>query len=139
MICQLVAVVFMLSGFTVCRVAVGDPLNGASRRLLRSIAATMKRSKQLSIIRYNAPSEHSLLEIKQSLAQYELVLLRMDSVDKKHQAKLIGSELASLTNSSLVQTLGHTVLLYKPSDSPDSNISTLMQAEFRSIRSGPSI
>lgn len=120
---------------TIGRIILGNSLNGASKRLLRSIAATLKRTKELSTIRCTkAPSAHTLLEIGRSLDMYELVLLRIDDVGKNKQAKLVGSELAALTNSSLVQTLGHTALLYKPSNSPDSVVAAMLQAETRPKR-----
>jgi RNA-binding protein YhbY len=66
---------------------------------------------------------------------YELVLLRIDDVGKNKQAKLVGSELAALTNSSLVQTLGHTALLYKPSNSHrDSVVAAMMHADTKPKR-----
>lgn len=128
----LLAVVIAVAVVTMARIILGDSLNGGSRRLLRSIAATLKRTKELSTIRCTrTPTAHILLEIGQSLDMHELVLLRIDDVDKNKQAKLVGSELAALTNSSLVQTLGHTALLYKPSNSPDSVVAAMLQAETR--------
>lgn len=128
----LLPVVIAVAVVAIARMVVGDSLNGGSRRLLRSIAATLKRTKELSTIRCTrAPTAHTLLEICRSLEMHELVLLRIDDVDKNKQAKLVGSELAVLTNSSLVQTLGHTALLYKPANSPDSVVAAMMQAETR--------
>lgn len=129
----LLLVVIAVAVVTIARMVLGHSLNGASRRLLRSIAATLKRTKELSTIRCTrAPSAHTLLEIGQSLDMYELILLRIDDIDKNKQAKLVGSELAALTNSSLVQALGHTALLYKPSNSRlDSVVAAMMHADTR--------
>jgi len=127
----LLPVLIAVAVVTIGRITLGNSLNGASKRLLRSIAATLKRTKELSTIRCTkAPSAHTLLEIGQSLDMYELVLLRIDDVGKNKQAKLVGSELAALTNSSLVQTLGHTALLYKPSNSHRySVVAAMMHAD----------
>lgn len=88
----------------------------------------MKISKSLNIIPFNSLTEGSVRNIKESLATHELLQLRLNNFDKSQDVKIICSSLADETGSEIVQILGHTVLLFKPTK-PTSAVSLLLQQE----------
>lgn len=103
-------------------------LTGKHNRSLRAIAGRMKLAKTLNTIQLNEVTSQSLSNIDISLASHEMVLLRMLTLDKKSAAKELGLSVAEKTNSTVVQTVGHTVLLYRPTN-PPSAVSRMLQAE----------
>jgi pyrimidine deaminase RibD-like protein/RNA-binding protein YhbY len=57
------------------------------------------------------------------LWQHELVLLRFNSAGiRKKYAKVLGKRMAQDLDACLVQTVGHTCLLFRPSDPPGFNL-----------------
>ena len=64
-----------------------------------------------------APRAAFVEELRSQLDAHELVLVRMPSIGKKREAKLYAeAQLLPMLGDEthLVQTLGHTVLLYAP-------------------------
>ena len=69
--------------------------------------------------------------LEESLIAREMVLLKI-KVDKRKQAKEIGSDIASRSKANLVQSLGHTILLYRTSN-PPKDITAMLSKELSSI------
>jgi RNA-binding protein YhbY len=58
----------------------------------------------------------------------ELVLLRLNkAVEKKKGAKRLGERIAQELDAHVAQTLGHTVLLYRPSVPPVLDLPKLVE------------
>ena len=55
------------------------------------------------------------------LRAHELILLRL-SVDKKSTAKAVGQVVAEQLGAHVAQVVGHTALLYRPSDPPQISL-----------------
>ena len=109
-------------------------ITGAMRRQLRALANRQKKEKQIETINWSGKTVAGLSEeaiaavhlapnwmehIDDVLWREELVLLRLNNaVEKKKSAKLLGERIASELGAHVAQTLGHTVLLYRPGFPP---------------------
>ena len=105
------------------------PLNGKHRRALRSIANRLKKEKLLPIVQFTLKNdiENPLKNINSLLDLKELLVVKIDAEQSK-VAKEVGELVASHTKSEIVQSLGHTVLLFRPH--PTNNIiSKLLESE----------
>ena len=97
-------------------------LDGRDRRLLRACASRSKSEKSMPTLAFAgdgaaAPRAAFVEELRSQLDAHELVLVRMPSIGKKREAKLYAeAQLIPMLGDEthLVQTLGHTVLLYAP-------------------------
>lgn len=132
----------------------GDPpdfstMSGASRRALRSHAGRLKRENAITEVDWTGESvatsrdidantdwealiqslsmDPTWLEtIDRSLWEKELVLLRLGRAAKKKKVvKLLGETIANQLQAHIAQTLGHTVLLYRPGIPPKLDLATL--------------
>ena len=98
-----------------------DGLTGPQKSTLRSIAGRWKQEDIMTSL--EAPSTNNCLEapswleqVDTALWKHELIVLRLNKVcKKKKEAKELGTQIAQkLGHAFVVQTLGHTVLLYRP-------------------------
>ena len=89
-------------------------LTGAQRRALRSHAGRLAAAKQLRYVLISDPAR-SAAEVSEQLKIGELVRCKFN-VTKKKEAKIEAENLAALTGAAVAEVLGHTALLYKPSD-----------------------
>ncbi len=89
-------------------------LSGAQRRALRSHAGRLAAAKQLTYVHVSEPSR-SAAEVEAQLRNVELVRCKF-AVTKKAEAKVCAEALASATGAHVAEVLGHTALLYKPSE-----------------------
>lgn len=123
-------VTLLLLGVLLCPMLSTEALkmNGKHKRCLRAIAGRMKIDKTLNIIPFNSLTEGSIRNIKESLATHELLQLRLNNLDKAQDVKIISASLAEETGSEVVQTVGHTLLLFKPLK-PTSAMSVLLKQE----------
>ena len=126
-------------------------MNGPKRSALRSLAGKLKKeskmqhfdwpsySDSVEIIKddesfdldgviSSLPLDHSWLEIiDKALWESELIVLRLNNaVAKKKGAKLLGERIAAELKAHVAQTVGHTVLLYRPGLPPVLNLDTLI-------------
>lgn len=107
-------------------------LRGFERRALRAIAARLKRDDKLQMLscKFRAESDFTdsyLNNLSDILKANELVQVKC-LVDKKKEAKVLGSLLCKKLDAELAQTVGHSVLLYKRAD-PPMEISKLLAQE----------
>lgn len=125
-------------------------MNGAKRRLLRNIAGRQKQEGTSIEIDWtcsgdsvedvsgdgleeaiqNLELNHVWMErVDEALWKHELLVLRLTrAVKKKKGAKLLGERIASELGATVAQTVGHTVLLYRPSRPPILNFEELMSS-----------
>ena len=123
-----------------------DTINGAKRRILRSIAGRKKNDntiqqldfprdhsisqddKENSDFAKDVPICHRFLErIDAALWDHELVILRLSNVVKKKKgAKIIGERIAEELDAHLAQVIGHTALLYRPGYPPVLDLDALL-------------
>jgi len=123
-----------------------DIINGAKRRILRSIAGRKKNDntiqqldfprdhsisqddKENSDFAKEVPIDHRFLErIDAALWDHELVLLRLRNVVKKKKgAKILGERIAEELDAHLAQVIGHTALLYRPGYPPVLDLDALL-------------
>ena len=92
-----------------------DTLTGKHKRCLRSIAAKLKNENNIAVLQCKQSTVSFRENLNSVLVARELVQIKVH-VDKKKLAKDLGIELAQATNSLLAQTVGHTILLYRPSE-----------------------
>lgn len=120
-------------------------LNGAMRRALRSHAMRKKTDKTLTQVDWNGANvdldkledleakvlalalDPSWLErIDRILWEEEVVSLRLTkAIKKKKGVKYLGERIAKELQAHVAQTVGHTVLLYRPGIPPVLDLATL--------------
>jgi len=122
-------------------------LNGSKRRALRSLAGRQKADNSLNEVMLSGRSGASVMNIGDDLEDavarffldpswleatddqlwnHELLLLRLNNaVNKKKGAKLLGQKIAENLNAHVVQVVGHTALLYRPSIPPRLDVEAL--------------
>ena len=88
-------------------------LTGGQRRTLRSHAGRLAAGRTLVYVNVAEPAR-SRNEVDQQLTSHELVRCKF-AVMKKSEAKVMAAELATLTGAAVAEVLGHTALLYRPS------------------------
>jgi RNA-binding protein YhbY len=109
---------------------------GKDKRALRAIASRLKINKALVTLPVSELSPGSIRNIDDTLTKHEMVMLRFNDVAKKADAKLMGASAAASCNAELVQTVGHTGLLFRRCH-PPSVISNLLKVELEKLaRSG---
>ena len=97
----------------------GSSGSGSIRRFLRSIAARSGgdiAQVQLPINSVSTLSETSgfVVNLKDLLSTRELVKIKT-SMNKKKDVKAISGDIAKISDSEVVQVIGHTILLYRAS------------------------
>ena len=103
-------------------------MKGYERRALRAISNRLKQDLGLVVLQCDeSPSENFMSNLQDVLKSREMVQIRAD-VQKKKEAKELGSKLAEDTCSELVQVLGHTILLYR-SCGPQGVVTKLLADE----------
>ena len=95
-------------------------LSGSQKRALRSHAGRLAASKTLHYVNIGSV-ERSASEVDQQLTAVELLRCKF-AVTKKSEAKEMADELAEATGSTVAEVLGHTALLYRPSEKRLINI-----------------
>jgi len=88
------------------------------RVALRATANKLKIDKKLHTIPFTNITPNSIQNVRDSLCGHELVLLRLNALEKKADAQEIGDYICTETNSELIQVIGHTLLLYKAGKPP---------------------
>ncbi|KAL3932787.1 MAG: hypothetical protein SGPRY_000559 [Prymnesium sp.] len=95
---------------------IGDALTGKQKRQLRAVAGRLAAAKELRSVIVADPAR-SALEVSKELDMNELVRARFPHVEKKREAAALANELVDLVgDAAIAEVLGHTALLYRPSD-----------------------
>jgi len=125
-------------------------ITGAMRRSLRSHAGRLKSDSSLVQIDWTGSSldtgdddwEASILElpvepswlerVDHDLWKHELLLLRLNKAIKKNKGvKILGARIAEQLQAHVAQTVGHTVLLYRPGIPPVLDLEALGSTSVR--------
>jgi RNA-binding protein YhbY len=64
-----------------------------------------------------ADVQRSAAEVQQQLSSAEIVRCKFSQAQKKAEAKELAIEMAEMTGAAVAEVIGHTALLYRPSDS----------------------
>jgi riboflavin biosynthesis protein RibD len=124
----------------ICKDDIATSLTGAQKRALRALAGRQKTNQKLpKLVWTGASVPNSLVgaeeieiatkelpwqaswmeELDGLLWDHELVILRLNTaVHKKKAARILGERLSAELKAHLVQVVGHTALLYRPSIPP---------------------
>jgi RNA-binding protein len=86
-------------------------LTSAQVRFLRGLAHDLKAILQVG---GKGISESLVAEVENALEQHELIKVKIASEDRETRDAMIG-ELVQRAGAALVQRIGHTAVLYKPS------------------------
>lgn len=89
-------------------------LSEKQKRHLRGLA---HQRKPVVIIGDKGLTAAVLREIDLSLAHHELLKVRINAADRAQRQDLL-TELCNATGASLVQRIGHVVVVYRPSKRP---------------------
>jgi pyrimidine deaminase RibD-like protein/RNA-binding protein YhbY len=118
-------------------------MNGVKRSVVRSLAGRMKNAGTLQQVNWGgekASDEDNVDElplganwmeqVDSLLWDHEMVNLRLSrAVGKKKLAKQLGERIAAELNAHVAQTVGHTVLLYRPGMPPVLDLEALVEEQ----------
>lgn len=90
------------------------PLSNSQRRYLRGLAHHLK---VVVMIGSKGLSETVVKELNRALLDHELVKVKVGATDREARAEMIAT-LAKASKSEVVQSIGHTVCLYR--EHPDN-------------------
>lgn len=89
-------------------------LTGKQKRYLRSIASTQTATFRVG---KEGVSENMIIGIRQGLEANEIVKIKvLDNCTQELNA--VALDLSAGTKSEIVQIIGHTIILYRPSKEP---------------------
>ena len=117
-LCGFQALVLVVIFACCCLSASSLLLTPKLRVSLRSTAGRMKQAKTLQTIPFTGITPTTIQNVKDNLARHELLLLRLNNLEKKSDAAEVAGFLCGETCSELVQIIGHTVLIYKAGNPP---------------------
>lgn len=127
-------------------------MNGAKRRMLRSLAGRMKKDGTITEMQWpqrghsvdlsggdssleelvnSLPLDNRWMEaVDNALWEKELVLLRLNNaVAKKQAAKVLGARVATELGAHVVQVIGHTALCYRPGLPPILDLKKIVDVQ----------
>ena len=89
-------------------------LTGKQKRYLRSLAQTMSATFQVG---KEGVSDNMIIGIRQGLEANEIVKIKVldNCMEELNQVAL---DLSAGTKADIVQIIGHTIILYRPSKKP---------------------
>lgn len=90
-------------------------LTNKQKQHLKGLAHSLKPIVQLGA---NGLTEGVLAEIDNALAHHELIKVKVATSDREMK-KLIIEAIVRETESVKVQTIGHVLVIYKPSEEPN--------------------
>jgi pyrimidine deaminase RibD-like protein/RNA-binding protein YhbY len=131
-----------------------EEITGGMRRALRGLANQLKSQSRLTTVHWsnnnnNSGGKSKIVETEEDIMavtlvpewmehvdsllwNHELVLLRLNTiVKKKKMAQYLGERIAHALQAHLAQTLGHSVLLYRPGQPPVLDLHQLL-ADYKS-------
>lgn len=84
------------------------------KRYLRSLAHALK---PVVTVGESGLSDAVMRELDLSIDHHELIKVRIHAEDREERKKLI-DDLCSKSNSTLIQSIGHLAVIYRPSKKP---------------------
>jgi RNA-binding protein len=80
---------------------------------IRKLKSKVHHLKPVVIVGNNGLTDAVIQEIDLTLNDHELIKIRIHIKDQKEELTKITNEICSKTNSSLIQTIGHIVAIYR--------------------------
>jgi len=99
-----------------------------SKAELKRFRAIGHKLKPNVIVAGKGLSESVVSEIKRSLADHELIKIRVNTDDRKDRDETIAS-IVEQTTSTVIQTIGSVALLYKAAKKPNPKLSNILRSE----------
>jgi RNA-binding protein YhbY len=89
-------------------------LSGKDKRSLRALACNLKADASLCTLQLGGEATSGFyIQLEDSLRAFELVNIRTHTINKKAECKVLADQLAAETDATVVQVVGHTILLYR--------------------------
>lgn len=95
-------------------------------RLLKQYRAIAHKLNPIVTIGANGITDNIKLELDRALNDHELVKIKVNIGDRDDRSAAI-NELAAHCNAEIVQTIGRTATLLRPTDNPDPRKSNLQR------------
>ncbi|MCK4950757.1 MAG: ribosome assembly RNA-binding protein YhbY [Gammaproteobacteria bacterium] len=89
-------------------------ISAQQKRYLRSLAHALK---PVVTVGESGLSDAVMRELNLSIDHHELIKVRIHAEDREERRKLT-DELCSKSNSTLIQSIGHLAVIYRPSKKP---------------------
>lgn len=98
-------------------------LSNSQKKFFRSIGHKLN---PVITIAENGLSETVSLELERALEDHELIKIKLKVGDSQAKKTMI-EEICSLFNTQLVQSIGHTALIYRPAKNANPKLSNLLR------------
>ena len=98
-------------------------LSNSQKKFFRSIGHKLN---PVITIAENGLSETVSLELERALEDHELIKVKLKVGDSKARKNVI-DEMCSIFHAQLVQSIGHTALIYRPAKNTNPKLSNLLR------------
>jgi len=99
-------------------------LTGFEKKYLRGLAHGLRAA---ILIGKEGITDGIVRATDEALSQHELVKMKFNDFKEKDQKEAITGELVARTGGTLVGSIGHTAIIYRPQKAPDKRRITLPQ------------
>lgn len=99
-------------------------MKGSERKQLRAIGHHLS---PVLMIAGSGLSDSVLAEAERALHDHELIKIRISIADRSER-QLLAARLARQLGAELIQTLGHTALLFRANPKPDPRLSNRLRS-----------
>jgi RNA-binding protein len=95
----------------------------ADKKYLRALGHQLK---PVVTVAGNGLTENVIAEVARALGDHELIKIKL-AVGDRDAKKTVIANLCAQTESQLIQSIGHMVLLFKKADKPNPKLSNLLR------------
>ena len=100
----------------------------ATKAQLKRFRTIGHKLKPIVTIAGNGVSEAVINELNRAINDHELIKIRVNADDRDDRKNTI-SQISTLSETEVVQTIGNVALLYKPAKKPNPKLSNILRAE----------